>query len=217
MRQLPNGDQKESRKMLQICYCYYIQEGIEWSPLVCTRTRVRASRATDAVLLFLKLFEVRGLPSCKVKQCLKCWTVFSQTNSQTGRMQYQCGKSRNKEKLKGINIITYKWRELTWKRRESGKGREGRRSGGVNWGRPFRVERRREGVSIGVGQLPKWRTPVRALPPLHAFTANFISTETNSFGFRVGGVVGFYRSLLSLLAANTRVLWVWPNFLPSEK
>lgn len=41
-------------------------------------------------------------------------------------------------------------------------------------GRPLRVERRRQGVSIGLGQLPRWTTPARALPPLNAFTANFM-------------------------------------------
>lgn len=41
-------------------------------------------------------------------------------------------------------------------------------------GRPFRVNKRREGVSIEVEQLPKWRTPARALPLLQAFTTNFI-------------------------------------------
>lgn len=41
-------------------------------------------------------------------------------------------------------------------------------------GRPFRVERRRAGVSIGLGQLPRWSIPARALPLLHAFTVNFM-------------------------------------------
>lgn len=41
-------------------------------------------------------------------------------------------------------------------------------------GSPLRVESRREGVSIGLGQLPRWSTPARALPLLHAFTANFM-------------------------------------------
>ena len=42
-------------------------------------------------------------------------------------------------------------------------------------GRPFLVDRRSAGVSIGCGQLANWSTPTLALPLLHAFTANFIS------------------------------------------
>lgn len=41
-------------------------------------------------------------------------------------------------------------------------------------GSPLRVERRRQGVSIGCGKLPNWTTPALALPLLHAFTANFM-------------------------------------------
>lgn len=46
-------------------------------------------------------------------------------------------------------------------------------------GRPLRVERRRAGVSIGLGQLPSWSTPARALPQLQAFTANFMAPEVS--------------------------------------
>lgn len=42
-------------------------------------------------------------------------------------------------------------------------------------GRPFLVERRSAGVSIGCGQLANWSTPTLALPLPHAVTANFIS------------------------------------------
>lgn len=79
---------------------------------------------------------------------------------------------------------TYKWRGLTWRREESGIGREGRRSGEIKWGNPLRVERRRAGVSIW-GQLPSWNTPVLAaelpLLVLHAFTENFMLSSSLSF------------------------------------
>ncbi len=41
-------------------------------------------------------------------------------------------------------------------------------------GSPFRVERRRQGVSIGLAKFPSWTTPALAFPLLHAFTANFM-------------------------------------------
>lgn len=87
----------------------------------------------------------------------------------------------NREMKKRVESqnTTYKWRELTWRRWESGEGREGRRSGGMKRGRPFRVERRRAGVSIGFGQLPSWSTPARALPLLQAFTANFMAPSVS--------------------------------------
>jgi hypothetical protein len=41
-------------------------------------------------------------------------------------------------------------------------------------GSPLRVERRRQGVSIGLAKFPSWTTPALAFPLLHAFTANFM-------------------------------------------
>lgn len=86
---------------------------------------------------------------------------------------------------------TYKWRGLTWRREESGTGREGRRSGEIKWGNPLRVERRRAGVSIW-GQLPSWNTPVlpAELPllVLHAFTENFMLSSPLSFASSAGFV-----------------------------
>ena len=115
---------------------------------------------------------------------------------------------------------TYKWRGQTWKRWESGEGREGRRSGEMKKGSPLRVERRRQGVSIGCGKLPNWTTPALALPLLHAFTANFMLSlcvlylreTTKSFSFW-GKAVEEKRWVL-LLKSNPlfcSVLFVW-NF-----
>ena len=82
---------------------------------------------------------------------------------------------------------TYKWSGQTWRRWESGEGREGRRSGEMKKGSPLRVERRRQGVSIGCGKLPNWTTPALALPLLHAFTTNFMLSLSLSLSLVLEG------------------------------
>ena len=54
-------------------------------------------------------------------------------------------------------------------------------------GSPLRVERRRQGVSIGCGKLPNWTTPALALPLLHAFTTNFMLSLSLSLSLVLEG------------------------------
>ena len=122
---------------------------------------------------------------------------------------------------------TYKWSGQTWRRWESGEGREGRRSGEMKKGSPLRVERRRQGVSIGCGKLPNWTTPALALPLLHAFTANFMLSlcvlylrETTKsfffFGESCGRKTLGFAPKIKPFVLFCSVLFVW-NFVQALK
>lgn len=69
---------------------------------------------------------------------------------------------------------TYNWVGHTWRRRESGRGRDARRSRDTNAGSPLRVDRSSAGVSMLLPAI--WSMPARAFaPPPHTFvTANRI-------------------------------------------
>jgi len=73
--------------------------------------------------------------------------------------------------------LTYKWVGQTWRRRESGSGKEARRSQDKNAGSPLRVDSSSAGVSIPVPPPPIWSAPARAFPPpLQTFvTTNLIA------------------------------------------
>ena len=78
--------------------------------------------------------------------------------------------------------MTYKWVGQTWRRRESGRGSEARRSHDTNDGSPLRVDSSSAGVSMPVPQPPICSTPARAFAPLpHTFvTANLIPLKSDS-------------------------------------
>ena len=78
--------------------------------------------------------------------------------------------------------LTYKWVGQTWRRRESGRGSEARRSHDTNDGSPLRVDSSSAGVSMPVPQPPICSTPARAFAPLpHTFvTANLIPLKSDS-------------------------------------
>ena len=73
--------------------------------------------------------------------------------------------------------LTYKWVGQTWRRRESGSGKEARRSQDKNASSPLRVDSSSAGVSIPVTPPPIWSAPARAFPPpLQTFvTTNLIA------------------------------------------
>jgi len=75
-----------------------------------------------------------------------------------------------------------KWVGQTWRRRESGRGSEARRSHDTNDGSPLRVDSSSAGVSMPVPQPPICSTPARAFdPPPHTFvTANLIPLKSDS-------------------------------------
>lgn len=75
-----------------------------------------------------------------------------------------------------------KWVGQTWRRRESGRGREASRSQDTNAGNPLRVDSSSAGVSMPMPLPPRCRAPARAFPPPpHTFvTANLIPVMSRS-------------------------------------
>jgi hypothetical protein len=78
--------------------------------------------------------------------------------------------------------LTYKWVGQTWRRRESGRGSEARRSQDTNDGSPLRVDSSSAGVSMPMPPPPMCSTPARAFaPPPHTFvTANLMPLKSES-------------------------------------